>query len=249
MAPVTQRSVIGFTLFIAATIALLIGLGLWQLQRLTWKEGVIAQIEARTKAAPVALSEVAKRANAGEDVSYTRISADGRFEHDKELYLYAIADGDVGWHVITPLLDRDGTTVLVDRGFVPESKRDPATRAQGELAGEVTVIGLARMPEKQGAFTPDNEVAANSWFWHDLPAMVAALYPQGGAQVVPFYLEAERADVPGGWPRGGQTTLDIPNNHFQYALTWFLMAFCVAAIYAVWLRTRLRGEACDGGND
>jgi cytochrome oxidase assembly protein ShyY1 len=83
----------------------------------------------------------------------------------------------------------------------------------------------------------------------DLPAMVAALYPQGGAQVVPFYLEAERADVPGGWPRGGQTTLDIPNNHFQYALTWFLMAFCVAAIYAVWLRTRLRGEACDGGND
>jgi cytochrome oxidase assembly protein ShyY1 len=99
------------------------------------------------------------------------VRVDGRFDNAKELYLYSVADERVGWHVITPLTSSDGAVLMVDRGFVPDVLRDPAKRAQGEIEGPVTVTGLARTPEIQGAFVPDNEVAANRWFWRDLAGM------------------------------------------------------------------------------
>jgi surfeit locus 1 family protein len=197
---------------------------------------------ARAKARPVSLAEATARARAGEDVSYLRVSAQGNFDHARERYLYAISGGEAGWHVIAPLTTAAGEVVLVDRGFVPETKKESTSRAEGQIAGDVTVVGLARPTENQGLFTPDNEARANRWFWRDLPAMSASMFPEAKVAVVPFYLEAERAEVPGGWPRGGETKLDIRNDHLQYALTWFLMAFCVAAIYAIWLRGRLRRD-------
>jgi surfeit locus 1 family protein len=243
------RGLLAFTFFVAATLALLVGLGLWQLQRLEWKEGLIAKIGARTKAPPVSLQEAAERARGGEDVSYLRVSAEGSFDHEKERYLYAISDGEVGWHVIAPLETKGGEVVLVDRGFVPEAKKEPASRPEGALEGTVTVIGLARPAESQGLFAPDNEAAANRWFWRDLAAMAASMFPERKVEVVPFYLEAERGEVPGGWPRGGETRLDIRNDHLQYALTWFLMAFCLVVIYVIYLRGRLRrsGEVAGKG--
>jgi surfeit locus 1 family protein len=240
------RSLLAFSLFVAATLALLIGLGVWQLQRLHWKEALIAQIEARTKAPPISLEEAVKRARTGENVSYTRVRAEGTFDHSKERYLYALTDGEVGWHVIAPLRTESGEVVLIDRGFVPEERKDPTLRSEGQVAGDVTVIGLARTPERQGLFIPDNEIAANRWFWRDLPAMTASMFADGKVNAAPFYLEAGKSDVPGGWPRGGETRLDIPNNHLQYALTWFLMAFCIAVIYAIYLRSRLRQVAGKG---
>ena len=76
-------------------------------------------------------------------------------------------------------------------------------------------------------FTPDNESAANRWFWRDLAGHGALDLPRGRIEVAPFFLEAEKSDVPGGWPEGGQTRLEIPNNHLQYAITWFLLAACL----------------------
>jgi surfeit locus 1 family protein len=235
------KGLVTFSLFMAATLALLIGLGVWQLQRLEWKEGLIAKIEARTKAPPVPLAEAVRRAGAGEDVSYLRVRAEGSFEHAHELYLYALSDGEAGWHVITPLKTEAGGTVLVDRGFVPGDKQDPAARAEGQIAGPVSIVGLARMKQAQAMFDPDNEPGANRWFWRDLDAMIAA---EGfeRSEVAPFLLEAERGDVPGGWPRGGETQLAIRNDHLQYALTWFLLAFCLVVVYGVYLRGRLRAQ-------
>ncbi len=135
-----------------------------------------------------------------------------------------MSEGRAGWHVITPLRTEDGEVVLIDRGFVPDELRNPASRAQGELDGVVAVTGIVRVPETQGTFTPDNEVGANRWFWRDLQAMARSI---GAAEVAPFYLEAEKSDVPGGWPEGGQTRLELPNNHLQYAITWFLLAACL----------------------
>ena len=97
------QRLIGFTVFALAALALLIGLGLWQLQRLQWKQGLIAEIEARTKAPPVGLAEALALASKGDDPSYLRVRAAGRFDNDKEQHLYAIADGAPGWHLITPL--------------------------------------------------------------------------------------------------------------------------------------------------
>jgi surfeit locus 1 family protein len=234
------RGLLLLTAFSAAVLALLIGLGLWQLQRLEWKQGLIAQIEARRHAEPVTLKEAETRARAGEDVSYLRVRVDGRFDNGKERYLYAVSDGTPGWHVITPLETPEGEAVLVDRGFVPNAFKEPSSRAQGEINDAVAVIGLARSPDTQGLFIPDNEPAKNRWFWRDLGAMSKSMFPEGAPDIAPFILEAERSDIPGGWPLGGQTRLDLPNNHLQYALTWFLLALCLVVIYVIYVRSRLR---------
>ena len=234
------RGLLLFTAFSAASLALLIGLGVWQLQRLEWKQGLIAQIEARAHAEPVTLKEAVTRARAGEDVGYLRLRVDGRFDNGKERYLYAVSDGTPGWHVITPLETTEGAVVLVDRGFVPDAFKEPSSRAQGEINDEVAVTGLARVPDTQGPFIPDNELAENRWFWRDLDAMSKSMFPAGAPDTAPFILEAERSDIPGGWPLGGQTRLDLPNNHLQYALTWFLLALCLVVIYVIYVRSRLR---------
>ncbi|HYB05699.1 MAG TPA: SURF1 family protein [Methyloceanibacter sp.] len=234
------RSLLLLTVLSVAALAVLIGLGVWQLQRLQWKESLIAEIEMRTKAEPISLQEAVTRARAGEDMSYVRVRVDGRFDNGKERYLFAVSDGTPGWHVITPLTTSEGEVVLIDRGFVSEAFRDPASRPQGELTDAVTVTGPARPPESQGLFIPDNEIEQNRWFWGDLFAMAKSMFGgvAGTKDVAPFFLEAEWSDIPGGWPLGGQTRLDLPNNHLQYAITWFALALCLVVIYVIYVRTR-----------
>jgi surfeit locus 1 family protein len=234
------RGLILLTVLSAAALAVLIGLGLWQLQRLQWKEGLIAQIEARVKAEPVSLKEAVARAHRGEDVSYLRVRAEGKFDNAKERYLFAVSEGTPGWHVIAPLATPDGEMVLVDRGFVPDALKDPAARPQGEISDTLTVTALARPPETQGLFVPDNEIEQNRWFWRDLNTMTRSMFGDEAKNVAPFFLEAEKSDIPGGWPRGGETRLDLPNNHLQYAITWFLLALCLVVIYVIYVRGRLR---------
>jgi surfeit locus 1 family protein len=231
------KSLLGFTALVLAAFAVLVGLGVWQLKRLGWKEALIAQIEARTKAPPITLAQAEALVRDGRDASYYRVTLDGRFHHAKELYLYAVSDGRVGWHVITPLETADGEMVLVDRGFVPDQFKDPATRASGQVENVVALTGIARAPDQQSLFTPDNEPKANRWFWRDLPSMARAMFPDGTIEVAPFFLEAEKGAVPGGWPEGGQTRLDIPNNHLQYAVTWFLLAAALLVIYGFYVRS------------
>jgi surfeit locus 1 family protein len=232
-----QKSLLGFTALMLAGLAVLIGLGVWQLQRLEWKEKLIARIESRTKGDPIALKRAIAIAREGRDPSYYRVRVEGRFHHAKERYLYTVSsDGKVGWDVITPLETADGDMVLVDRGFVPDQLKEPASRAAGQVENVVAVTGIVRSPETQGLFTPDNEAAANRWYWRDLPAMARSAFPGGTVQVAPFFLEAEKTSVPGGWPEGGQTRLEIPNNHLQYAVTWFLLAAVLLAIYGVYVR-------------
>jgi surfeit locus 1 family protein len=231
------------TLATLVGLAVLVGLGLWQLQRLEWKEGLIARIEARTERKPISLEraiEVSKKLN---NPSYIPVHAEGRFHHRRERYLYAISlDGEPGWHVITPLETVDGIFVLVDRGFVPDDLRDPKTRPQGQVQKVVTVTGLVRTPEKPSLFIPDNDPQANQWFSRDLGAMARSMFPGGTVEVAPFFLEAKAGQVPGGWPKGGQTRLKLTNNHLQYALTWFGLAACLAAVYGVYVWGATRGK-------
>ncbi|MGV1013591.1 MAG: SURF1 family protein [Methyloceanibacter sp.] len=238
----TAKGLVALTATVLAALAVLIGLGLWQLNRLHWKEGVIAQIEARSKAPPITLDGAIALANEGRDPSYYRVRVEGRFHHERERHYYATSDGKPGWHVITPLQTADGDKVLVDRGFVPEDLKDPAARPRGQIEEIVTITGIVRAPEVPGLFTPDNEPETNRWFWRDLTGMTASMFPEGVTEVAPFFLEAEAGDVPGGWPRGGQTRLTIVNNHLQYAITWFALAACLAVIYAVYVFGAYRGK-------
>jgi surfeit locus 1 family protein len=236
-----SKGLLGFSALMLAALAVLAGLGFWQLDRLHWKEGLIAKIEARTKAPPIGLMDAVAMAEQGRDPSYYRVRASGRFDHDKERYLFAVSEGRGGWHVITPLKTVDGETVLIDRGFVPDELRDPAARAEGEVEGVVTLTGIARIPETPGPFTPDNEAEANRWFWRDLGAMARSMFQGEAVRLAPFFLEVEKGEVPGGWPEGGQTRLDIPNNHLQYAITWFLLAACLLVVYGAYVWKARRG--------
>jgi surfeit locus 1 family protein len=232
------KGLLGFTALALAALAMLISLGVWQLERLQWKEGLIAEIEARSTGAPITIAEALAIARQGRDPDYYRVRVEGRFHHDKERYLFAqsLADGTPGWHVITPLETTGGDMVLVDRGFVPDVLKEASLRASGQVEGVVTVTGIVRSPEIQGSFVPDNEPEANRWFWRDLGAMARSMFPEGTVEMAPFFLDAEKSDVPGGWPEGGQTRLELPNNHLQYAITWFLLALCLLVIYAVYVR-------------
>jgi len=165
----------------------------------------------------------------------------GSFDHTKERYLYALSsEGEPGWHVITPFTTLEGELVLVDRGFVPDNLRDPSSRTGGQLEGNVDVTGLVRVPESPGPFTPDNEPDNNRWFWRDLHGMISSVFPTATMDAAPFFLEVEKTDLPGGWPEGGQTRLELPNNHLQYAITWFLLAGAVVVIYLVYVRGAYR---------
>ena len=225
------------TLFTVPVLLVCIGLGVWQLQRLEWKGRLIAERAAAVAAAPVAPPRTLAEARS---LEFHPVVAEGVFLHDKEIYLNAIGGkGGAGFDVLTPLREDDGPIVFVNRGFVPTALRDPATRPAGQLAGTVRVSGLLRLPldQKPSWFTPDNRPDRNDWFWIDLPAMAAA---DRLAEVVLFYIDADATPNPGGWPKGGVTPLALPNDHLQYAITWFSLAAALVVIYVVY-HTRAGG--------
>jgi surfeit locus 1 family protein len=237
-----NRGLIKLTIATLVGLAVLVGLGMWQFQRLEWKEGVIARIEARTSRLPMTLERATKITRERSNPSYYPVRVTGSFHHSRERYLYTFSlDGEPGWHVITPLETVDGNVVLIDRGFVPDSLRDPSSRALGQIEEVVTVTGLVRTPQTPNIFVPDNDPKANQWFSRDLSAMAASMFPGGTIQVSPFFLEAKASDVPGGWPQGGQTRLELVNKHLEYALIWFGLALCLAVIFAVYVRGAYRG--------
>ena len=242
------RSLLWPCLFTVLVMAVLVGLGLWQLERMVWKEAILAQIGARVDAAAVPLPPEAEWA--GYDATahdYLHVSASGRFENDRETAVFrASGDGKAsaagpGYLILTPLLQADGTRILVNRGFVPLDKRDAASRKAGLLTGPVTVKGLLRPPEPRNMFTPVDDPKKEAWFSRD-PALIAAHLQL--ARVAPFTLDADAEPPnPGGLPAGGATVLAIPNNHFSYALTWFGLALALAGVFAAFARGRLSGAA------
>jgi surfeit locus 1 family protein len=217
------------TVFTVPAILVMIGLAIWQVQRLHWKEGLIAQRVSRTTADPIPLPPV------GTDLSsleFRRVTVTGTFDHAHELYLAARSQNDnVGYWIMTPLKLDSGETVLIERGWVPENMKKPETRAQGQLAGSVTLNGIIRLPQVKTFFQPENEPTKNVWFYID-PAQMAA------AAAVPartdLYLDAEKTDIPGKYPLGGQTRIELPNDHLQYAVTWALLALSLAGVYVVY---------------
>ena len=226
-------------------LAILLALGTWQLRRMAWKEGLIAQIGARAKAEPVPLPpEAAWGTWSPAEGEFRRVRVRGRFHHDLETRVHGLAPGDrpgaplQGAYVLTPLALDDGATVLVNRGFVPTELMDPARRAAGQVSGEAEVTGLMRASEARGLFVPESDPARGEWFVRDVPAIARA---RGLARVAPFLVEADATPNPGGWPRGGQLRLDLPNNHLNYAFTWYGIALCLVGVFAVFARRRLKG--------
>ena len=226
------------TLTLIPALALLIGLGGWQWQRLAWKNSLIAQIESRTKAEPVALTEAIRRFRAGEDIDYLRVRVRGRFDHSTERFLYMPGESGGGTHVYTRLETEGGGLLLVNRGFVTDAVKPPASRPAGQIEGPTEVVGLVRKPQPPGAFTPPSDPVRNLYFYADYAGMLGP--PVNGLSPVPFFVDADATPNPGGWPQGGVTRVVIPNRHFEYALTWWSFAASLIGVYGVFAWGRIK---------
>jgi len=230
------RPRLGPTLMTLPLFAALLALGFWQVARLHEKTEINSYRGGRAALAPISLPAdpaALSQLDAGQ-LDFRRVRVAGRLANDRELYVYEPSQkGEAGYHVVTPLLRDGGPPLLVDRGWVPPERKAPKTRAAGEVDGIVTVTGFVRRGQSQGWLTPDNDPVHDSWFWFDLPAMSKAAGIEPPAS---FYLEADATPNPGGLPVGGQTPIELPSPHLNYAITWFSLAGILAVIYVAWHR-------------
>jgi len=238
-------------LALLATFIGLIALGGWQIQRRAWKLDLIQRVEARVHAPPGAAptqSEWPRIDAAGYEYRHVRLQ--GRYLPGRDTLTQAVTELGPGFWLITPFRTEDGQTVLINRGFVPSAREVPAAAPT-----YTQVDGLLRLSEPGGGFMRKNAPAQNRWYSRDVAAIAAARGLPGAA---PYFLDADRAaPLPSDpnaepvWPVGGLTVIKFPNNHLQYALTWFALALMVvAAGWRVALEERrlrrARAPAADG---
>lgn len=218
------------TLISLPILVLSLGLGVWQMERREWKRDILDRIAVNQAAAPVTLDGLL----AGDPLrhEYGRVKLAGTFLHDGEFYLAARSlKNKVGMQVVTPLRTDDGRVVLVERGWIPQEQKDPARRAAGQVVGRVELTGIVRRNQERRQFAPENAPDRNVWFHVDVPLMRKLAGAPPDPRLDAFFLDADAAPNPGGVPVGGQTRLDIPNDHLQYAITWFLIALALAGVY------------------
>ncbi len=240
------RSLILPGLLTVLALIVLIGLGTWQLIRLAEKDQQTAQIEASLSAPPVLVPSSSEwAALKPADYDYRRVSLTGQFQHDKEALVFGFISvgnrGDTreGFFALTPFVLADGSTIIVNRGFVPQELRDQSKRPEGLIQGTVTLTGLMRAPEKKGSFTPEDEPAKNLFFTID-PLSIA--HARQIEQAAPFIVDADKSGPSGQWPEGGHTVVALVNNHLQYAITWFALALGLAGVFFVFATNRLHRD-------
>ncbi|OAD60472.1 Surfeit locus protein 1 [Eufriesea mexicana] len=221
-------------------------LGTWQIQRLKWKLDLLERLNSRINQEPIELPEDLEDLESKE---YYPIKVRGTFLHDKEFmagYRSLIVDGKPldrpmfglnkdarGYHIITPfkLADRD-LTILVNRGWVPKMHKNPQTRQEGQIDGETEIVGILRLNERRPSFVPKNRPNRNMWYYRD----VYQMSEKGGTS--PIYLEAVVEDKSYKYPVGGQTRVELRNEHFSYILTWYSLSLITSYL---WYRKFVKG--------
>ncbi len=234
--PHTAKRHTAFALVMAGLVLIFLVLGTWQVQRLFWKLDLIARVDARIHAAPVpAPGPTDWAAVTAANDEYRRVTATGTFLHNREVLVQAVTERGAGFWVVTPLQTNDRGTMLINRGFVPPDRRQPASRAEGQLSGPVTVTGLLRITEPGGGFLRHNDPAANRWFSRDVAAIAAR---QQLSDTAPYFIDADATGNPGGLPVGGMTVVSFRNSHAVYALTWYTLALMSIGAVVYLLRQR-----------
>ncbi len=233
----TARAVLGpwFALFTLAAVAIAIGLGVWQVQRLAWKEALVADLEARSNTSATDLPKIPWSVDA---MLYRPYRLAGRLHPELSLNLLSRPRANrQGRHLVTPLVLSDGRVVLLDRGWVPLDWTAPGP----EAPYDVEIEALARSGGWQGSewLKPANDPANNAWLWFDLPAMAEAV---GLPQVeTALYFAARAGQESGPYPIGGQTRVNLRNDHLEYAITWFALALALSVTYIL-LRRRAQHD-------
>lgn len=213
-----------------AMFAILVGLGTWQIYRLHWKEGILAQIARAEAAPPVPLS--------GDPSPYTRVAVTGRLRADLSAS-YALDVRDtrqgptLGTFLIQPLERPGQLPLLVERGWVPQKRSTPIAQPQGDT----TIVGFIHQPDKPGLFSATDDPATRTFYTLDPAAIGAAL---GLPRVAPFVLVALGSAPPQLWPDPAQQLPQPSNNHLNYAITWYSLALSLVVMFVTWARRTLR---------
>jgi cytochrome oxidase assembly protein ShyY1 len=244
----TQRRILGLGIFTLLTLALLIGLGVWQLQRRVEKHALIAALTERLAAAPEALPSPAQwngLTPARDEFRRVRFSAAYEQRPDAMVYSSGSAirediSGPGTWAFLPARLPTGGT-IVINTGFVQNTMQDRAQqdRAVTRLVTgvPVTLTGYIRFPESAGALTPAENPDKRLWFTRDHVAMARAL---GWGEVAPFYIDLESPVPESGIPKPGPLEVHLKDDHLQYAITWFGLAGAVVIAFGVWLRGQRR---------
>ncbi len=216
-------------------IVVLLALGGWQVQRLAWKRGLIAQVDARLAAKPVPAPVTASLKDA-----YRRVTATGVFERARDSFVQASTVRGPGWWVITPLRTTDGRVILINRGYIPGRSAPPPA------SGPISVTGLLRLTEPGGGFLRSNDPAADRWYSRDVAAIAAR---RGLGATAPYFIDADATATTKNGPVGGLTVIRFPNNHLAYAVTWFILAIMAVGGFFTWNRASRRSADAETDAD
>lgn len=229
--PVILATVIG--------TAILLTLGVWQMKRLAWKEALIAELEAKSLAAPVSLSRAMDAAERGGDPEFLRVAFTGHYLNESWKKMIATYQGGQGWIIITPAVSDDGWAVIVDRGRLPDSRLGDFARPEDE----VTIEGVIRTHRGgKGIYDPVNDPAANLWYWWDVPAMLAASSLPAGPRPFPYVVQLTPSGDRGEFPRPDAPRANLANNHLGYAITWFGLAATLLGVAGFYIRELLKRQ-------
>jgi len=224
----------------ALAVLVLLALGTWQMQRLYWKEALIIERQARSQAPARSLPGTFEDPSS---LEFVRVRLRGAFLHEDELYVASRTfKGRVGLHVVTPFVLDDGRVLLVNRGWVPVDRSKPETRLEGRIEESLDLEVILRRGGWRGMdFTrPQNDPANNLWLWFDLPAMAARVQLENAVtevygEILPDGLGGE---VPGGLPIAVGASIELRNDHLQYAITWYALALALLVIYIIFSTRR-----------
>lgn len=223
-------------------VGMCIGLGLWQVKRLEWKEGLIAELEHAQRSERVTTAGLPDDLAALREKNFWPITIEGEFRHGQEIHVVGRSiGGEPGFNVYTPLRLADGRMVLVNRGWVPQSAKAPQDRSQDPLpAGNVTVSGFISVPQGGSRFLPDHDVAGNLWFWPDITRINA----EKGLQLPPFTVERVNArPMPDTLPLPRRDyQVELRNDHLNYALMWFSLSLAGLAIFIIYHFKSVKGD-------
>jgi cytochrome oxidase assembly protein ShyY1 len=244
-----RRGIIGFGVFTLLMVALLVGLGLWQLQRRAEKHALIAALTERLAAAPAPVPPASQWSalNPARD-EFRRVSLTATYASVPDAMVYssgsAVRDDVSGpgtWAFLPARLPT-GETIVINAGFVQNTMQDRAQEDRAVLRlvtrEPATLTGYIRFPEAAGVLTPTPNTTKRLWFTRDHLAMAQVL---GWGEVAPFYIDLERPVPPSGIPKPGPLDVHLKDDHLQYAITWFGLAAAVMIAFAAWWRTQRRG--------
>lgn len=230
----------GFIVLMLALTGLFVRLGFWQVERLAEKEALIAAVDTGLDTEPIALPPVAEWVGFDpETYDYRPVTISGTYRADQTVLVFtslANAKGQYsgpGYWVMTPLVLESGGTVFVNRGFVPQDQASAFAGGGGAEAGVMTLTGIGRKSEEASSFTPAADAEKRIDWVRNVPRM-AAMSDTALTPVADITIDLP-AGEPGALPQGGETTVEFPNNHFGYALTWFGFALLTPIMLVVWI--------------